>query len=104
MKKRIVSFLMALVMAVSLLPVSAFAVEDGVSSDVPAVEEPEVQPAEAQQGNDLVIEDDGVQPYADDGSVTLSVKADGVYNGNTKLDAISDKVTPIATKPAVLAL
>ena len=28
MKKRIVSFLMALVMAVSLLPVSAFAAED----------------------------------------------------------------------------
>lgn len=102
MKKRIVSFLMALVMAVSLLPVSAFAVEDGVSSDVPTVEAQEVQTAEAQQGNDLVIEDDGVQPYADDGSVTLSVKADGVYNGNTKLDAISDKVTPIATKPAVL--
>ena len=102
MKKRIVSFLMALVMAVSLLPVSAFAVEDGVPSDVPAVEEPEVQTAEAQQGNDVVIEDDGVQPYADDDSVTLSVKADGVYNGNTKLDAISDKVTPIATKPAVL--
>ena len=102
MKKRIVSFLLALVMAVSLLPVSAFAVEDGVPSDVPAVEEPEVQTAEAQQGNDVVIEDDGVQPYADDDSVTLSVKADGVYNGNTKLDAISDQVTPIATMPAVL--
>lgn len=49
MKKRIVSFLMALVMAVSLLPVSAFAVEDGVSSDVPAVVEPEAQTAGEQQ-------------------------------------------------------
>lgn len=34
MKKRIVSFLLALVMAVSLLPVSAFAVEDAASPDV----------------------------------------------------------------------
>ena len=38
MKKRIVSFLLALVMAVSLLPVSAFAVEDTASSDVPAIQ------------------------------------------------------------------
>ena len=38
MKKRIVSFLMALVMAVSLLPVSAFAAEDTASSDVPAIQ------------------------------------------------------------------
>ena len=66
MKKRIVSFLMALVMAVSLLPVSAFAVENGVSPDVPAVEEKaqEVQTAEEQQG-DIVIEDNGIQTYAD---------------------------------------
>lgn len=49
MKKRIVSFLLALVMAVSLLPVSAFAVEDTASPDVPAVVEPEAQTAEAQQ-------------------------------------------------------
>lgn len=101
MKKRIVSFLMALVMAVSLLPVSAFAVEDTASPDVPVVVEQEAQTA-AQQGNDVAIEDDGVQVYADDDSVTLSIKSDGVYNGNTKLDAISDQVTPIATKPAVL--
>ena len=66
MKKRIVSFLMALVMAVSLLPVSAFAVENGVSPDMPAVEEKaqEVQTAEEQQG-DIVIEDNGIQTYAD---------------------------------------
>ena len=49
MKKRIVSFLLALVMAVSLLPVSAFAVEDGVSSDTSAVAEPEAQTAGEQQ-------------------------------------------------------
>ena len=55
MKKRIVSFLLALVMAVSLLPVSAFAVEDGVSPDVPAVEEQaqEAQTAEEQQGEEI---------------------------------------------------
>ena len=49
MKKRIVSFLMALVMAVSLLPISAFAVEDTASPDVPAVVEPEAQTAGEQQ-------------------------------------------------------
>ena len=38
MKKRIVSFLLALVMAVSLLPVSAFAVDGTVSSDTPSVQ------------------------------------------------------------------
>ena len=104
MKKRIVSFLLALVMAVSLLPVSAFAAEDAASPDVPAVVEQaqEVQTVEEQQDEDIVVEDNGIQTYADDGSVTLSIKADGVYNGDTKLDAISDKVTPIATKPAVL--
>ena len=54
MKKRIVSFLMALVMTVSLLPVSAFAVEDTASPDVPAaVEAQEVQPAEAQQDEEI---------------------------------------------------
>ena len=53
MKKRIVSFLMALVMAVSLLPVSAFAVEDAASSDIPTVEAQEVQPAEAKQGDNI---------------------------------------------------
>ena len=38
MKKRIVSFLLALVMAVSLLPVSAFAAEDTAYSAVPVVQ------------------------------------------------------------------
>ena len=54
MKKRIVSFLLALVMVVSLLPVSAFAVEDAASSDVPAVAQ-EVQPAEAQQDENINV-------------------------------------------------
>ena len=53
MKKRIISFLLALVMAVSLLPVSAFAVEDAASSDIPTVEAQEVQPAEAKQGDNI---------------------------------------------------
>lgn len=53
MKKRIISFLMALVMAVSLLPVSAFAVEDTASPDVPAAVAQEVQTAEAQQDEEI---------------------------------------------------
>ena len=55
MKKRIVSLLLALVMAVSLLPVSAFAVEDGVSPDVPAVEAQaqDVQTTEEQQSENI---------------------------------------------------
>lgn len=53
MKKRIVSFLLALVMAVSLLPVSAFAVEDTASPDVPAVVEPEAQTAGEQQDEEI---------------------------------------------------
>ena len=53
MKKRIVSFLLALVIVVSLLPVSAFAVEDAASPDVPAVEAQEVQPVEEQQDEEI---------------------------------------------------
>ena len=63
MKKRIVSFLMALVMAVSLLPVSAFAVEDGVSPDASAV---------AGQLNDDIV-DSGVQVYATDTRVETEI-------------------------------
>ena len=103
MKKRIVSFLLALVMAVSLLPVSAFAVEDTASPDVPAVVEPEAQTA-AQQGNDVVIEDDGVQVYADDGMVTLDIQKDGVYINSTKLDTISDEVNITSEKNGQLKI
>ena len=53
MKKRIISFLLALVMAVSLLPVSAFSVEDTASPDVPAAVAQEVQTAEAQQDEEI---------------------------------------------------
>ena len=74
MKKRIVSFLMALVMVVSLLPVSAFAVEDAASSDVPAVEAQEVQPAEPQQDEEINVP--AVQEAG--GRYTIQFSADGV--------------------------
>ena len=54
MKKRIISFLMALVMAVSLLPVSAFAVEDGVS------------PKESSQQNESIEEPSPISTYANE--------------------------------------
>ena len=54
MKKRIVSFLMALVMAVSLLPVSAFAVEDGVS------------PKESSKQNESIEEPSPISTYANE--------------------------------------
>ena len=54
MKKRIVSFLLALVMAVSLLPVSAFAVEDGVS------------PKESSQQNESIEEPSPISTYANE--------------------------------------
>ena len=59
MKKRIVSFLMALVMAVSLLPVSAFAVEDAASSDVPAIVEQEPLEDEESAKDEAPVEDVG---------------------------------------------
>ena len=52
MKKRILSFVLALVMAVSLLPVSAFAVEDGVS------------PKESSQQNESIEEPSPISTYA----------------------------------------
>ena len=54
MKKRIGSFLLALVMAVSLLPVSAFAVEDGVS------------PKESSQQNESIEEPSPISTYANE--------------------------------------
>ena len=48
MKKRIVSFLMALVMMTSLLPVQVFAADVDTPADVPAAEVQEVQPTETQ--------------------------------------------------------
>lgn len=101
MKKRIVSFLMALVMVVSLLPVSAFAVEDTASPDVPAVVEQEPvkdeKPAqedsapvdEPQQGDDKI--DTPVEPEqqnADQNMVAVQAatepeQVDGVYQIKT---------------------
>lgn len=54
MKKRILSFVLALVMAVSLLPVSAFAVEDGVS------------PKESSQQNESIEEPSPISTYANE--------------------------------------
>ena len=62
MKKRIVSFLLALVMAVSLLPVSALAA-DGVYT-VAEDAEPNGQTAEDRQGEDVILEANGIQVYA----------------------------------------
>ena len=92
MKKRIVSFLMALVMAVSLLPVSAFAVEDGVSPDVPAVEEQaqEVQPAEEQQDENIDVEDNGIQTYADDKAVSIEFKKDSIVLSDKKAGTVEN--------------
>ena len=54
MKKRIVSFLMALVMMTSLLPVQVFAADVDTPADVPAaVEARDVQPVEAQQDEEI---------------------------------------------------
>lgn len=65
MKKRIVSFLMALVMAVSLLPVSAFAA-DGVYTVA--------KDAAVQQGDDA----DTIAVQAADGRYTINFSKDGV--------------------------
>ena len=79
MKKRIVSFLLALVMAVSLMPVSAFAAEDGVSPDVPAVEEQaqEVQTAEEQQDERAGKQTETSTFAAGDAPVKVSYTSEG---------------------------
>ena len=90
MKKRIVSFLMALVMAVSLLPVSAFAVEDTASPDVPAVVEPEAQTAGEQQDEDIAVEGNGIQTYADDKAVSIEFKKDSIVLSNEKAGTVEN--------------
>ena len=79
MKKRIVSFLMALVMAVSLLPVSAFAVEDAASPDVPAVAQ-EVQPAETQQDEEINVP----VTQATESKVTVKYTVNGIEQTATE--------------------
>ena len=65
MKKRIVSFLLALVMAVSLMPVSAFAVEGAYTV---------AKDAAVQQGDDA----DTIAVQAADGRYTINFSKDGV--------------------------
>ena len=65
MKKRIVSFLLALVMAVSLLPVSAFAVDGAYTV---------AKDAAVQQGDDA----DTIAVQAADGRYTINFSKDGV--------------------------
>ena len=108
MKKRIVSFLLALVMAVSLLPVSAFATEDGVSPDVPAVEAQEVQTAEEQQGEDTnepVAQTDGDATGTSDYNITFDLNGcTSVYDHlDTNIHKISGRYTALnsATQTSV---
>ena len=108
MKKRIISFLMALVMAVSLLPVSAFAAEDGVSPDVPAVEAQEVQTAEEQQGEDTnepVAQTDGDATGTSDYNITFDLNGcTSVYDHlDTNIHKISGRYTALnsATQTSV---
>ena len=72
MKKRIVSFLLALVMTVSLLPVSAFAVDDVASSDVPAIVEQEPLEGEASVEDEEPVQEDPAtadEPQQDDDNI-----------------------------------
>ena len=62
MKKRIVSFLLALVMAVSLLPVSAFAADVDVATDDAPVAEMQTVPAAEQQNDENTTPDTPIQP------------------------------------------
>ena len=108
MKKRIVSFLMALVMAVSLLPVSAFAVEDTASPDVPAVVEPEAQTAGEQQGEDTnepVAQTDGDATGTSDYNITFDLNGcTSVYDHlDTNIHKISGRYTALnsATQTSV---
>ena len=108
MKKRIVSFLMALVMVVSLLPVSAFAVEDTASPDVPAVVEPEAQTAGEQQGEDTnepVAQTDGDATGTSDYNITFDLNGcTSVYDHlDTNIHKISGRYTALnsATQTSV---
>ena len=88
MKKRIVSFLLALVMAVSLLPVSAFAVEDGVSPDASAV---------AGQLNDDIV-DSGVQVYATDTRVETEITPVITYTMGSGSDSQTASLVQFGTR------
>ena len=75
MKKRIVSLLMALVMAVSLLPVSAFAVDvDTPQDDAPVAETQDV-PAAEQQNDENTAPDPQTEPTNTSDTVTFKVES-----------------------------
>ena len=75
MKKRIVSLLMALVMTVSLLPVSAFAVDvDTPQDDAPVAETQDV-PAAEQQNDENTAPDPQTEPTNTSDTVTFKVES-----------------------------
>ena len=75
MKKRIVSLLLALVMAVSLLPVSAFAVDvDTPQDDAPVAETQDV-PAAEQQNDENTAPDPQTEPTNTSDTVTFKVES-----------------------------
>lgn len=75
MKKRIVSLLLALVMAVSLLPVSAFAVDvDTPQNDAPVAETQDV-PAAEQQNDENTAPDPQTEPTNTSDTVTFKVES-----------------------------
>ena len=90
MKKRIVSFLLALVMAVSLLPVSAFAVEDTASPDVPAVVEPEAQTAGEQQDERAGKQTETSAFAAEDAPFVLKVDGQAVAVEKTPITGLDN--------------
>lgn len=97
MKKRIVSFLMALVMAVSLLPVQVFAEAVDAAED-PAVAIPEAQIDEKQQ-DDTDIKDDGIQTY--EGIKTYTFNGQGMVDNDNSLPVITSSITAGADKKTI---
>ena len=104
MKKRIVSFLLALVMAVSLLPVSAFAVEDTASPDVPAVVEPEAQTAEAQQDERAGKQTETSAFAEEDAPFVLKADGQAVAVGKTPITGLENDgtITPMPIYKATI--
>ena len=75
MKKRIVSFLMALVLAVSLLPVSALAVDVDTPQDDAPVAETQGVPAVEQQNDENTTPDPQTEPTNTSDTVTFKVES-----------------------------
>ena len=84
MKKRIVSLLLALVMAVSLLPVSAFAVDvDTPQDDAPVAETQDVPAAEQQNDENTAP---APQPEPTNTSVTVTFKVESPKGADAYID------------------